>query len=94
MTRTLKALSALLAYPDDDLKAVARDIGPAIEAEGLLGPAALAGLAPLVEDELVTVEENAIIATSRGRLLLRIIAMCFDRYLHRPSETPRFSRAI
>jgi len=25
---------------------------------------------------------------------LRNIAMCFDRYLHRSSEAPRFSRAI
>ena len=38
-----------------------------------------------------------IVATSRGRLLLRMIAMCFDRYLrHRPyAETmPRHSRVL
>lgn len=53
-------------------------------------------LAALVEDGLVTVSERSICATSRGRLLLRIIAMCFDRYLHQslPSVAPRYSRAI
>ena len=39
-----------------------------------------------------------IVATTRGRLLLRNIAMCFDRYLDQPSDSsrtePRFSRAI
>ena len=34
-------------------------------------------------------------ATSRGRLLLRIIAMCFDRYLPTTAaSTPRFSRTV
>ena len=57
---------------------------------------ALDKLHPLVEDGLVRVEEKRIVATSRGRLLLRNMAMCFDRYLD-PSPapaTPRFSRAI
>jgi oxygen-independent coproporphyrinogen-3 oxidase len=53
-------------------------------------------LAPLVEDGLVTVEGERILATSRGRLLLRIIAMCFDNYLNtQPSAArPRYSRVI
>ena len=53
-------------------------------------------LAPLAEDGLVRVESTRIVATSRGRLLLRNIAMCFDRYLDQPAAvaTPRFSRAI
>jgi oxygen-independent coproporphyrinogen-3 oxidase len=58
---------------------------------------ALARLRPLAADGLVTVDERRIVATSRGRLLLRIIAMCFDRYLNESSlETaePRYSRAI
>ena len=35
-------------------------------------------------------------ATSRGRLLLRIIAMCFDRYLATTADaaTPRYSRTV
>ncbi|KGM56819.1 coproporphyrinogen III oxidase [Lysobacter arseniciresistens ZS79] len=58
-------------------------------------------LQPLVEDGLARVEPGRIVATSRGRLLLRNIAMCFDHYLDPPpsmtpgtTATPRFSRAI
>jgi oxygen-independent coproporphyrinogen-3 oxidase len=58
-----------------------------------------AKLAPLQADGLVTVGPRAIKATDRGQLLLRLIAMCFDRYLgpraDAPStEPPRFSRVI
>lgn len=57
--------------------------------------AELERLPPLVADGLVTVSSTQIKATSRGRLLLRIIAACFDRYLHQsPVEPARFSRAI
>ena len=48
----------------------------------------LARLQPLASDGLATVERSRILATSRGRLLLRIIAMCFDRYLA-PKPAPR-----
>ena len=53
-------------------------------------------LAPLVEDGLARIEPGRIVVTSRGRLLLRNIAMCFDRYLDQSAAiaTPRFSRAI
>jgi oxygen-independent coproporphyrinogen-3 oxidase len=57
--------------------------------------AELRRLPPLVADGLVEVSPRAIRATSRGRLLLRIIAACFDRYLHEAHAEPaRFSRAI
>src|SRR5690606_28397650 len=46
-------------------------------------------LEPLVEDGLVRIDRNVIAATSRGRLLLRIIAMCFDRYLTSPQTGGR-----
>lgn len=49
---------------------------------------------PLQDDGLVFKARERILVTARGRMLLRNIAMCFDRYLHRPTETPRFSRAI
>ena len=53
---------------------------------------------PLVEDGLVEIDSTRIIATSRGRLLLRIIAMCFDRYLNQAPDPavarPRYSRVI
>ncbi|HKS54836.1 MAG TPA: oxygen-independent coproporphyrinogen III oxidase [Steroidobacteraceae bacterium] len=57
----------------------------------------LAQLRPLVADGLVTLTTRAISATPRGRLLLRVIAMCFDRYLDAaplPATRPQFSRVI
>jgi oxygen-independent coproporphyrinogen III oxidase len=57
----------------------------------------LARLLPLAADGLVTFDGSRIVATSRGRLMLRIIAMCFDRYLATPSVSqtqPRHSRAL
>jgi oxygen-independent coproporphyrinogen-3 oxidase len=57
---------------------------------------ALARLRLLEADGLVEVGKSWIVATSRGRLLLRIIAMCFDRYVHEPADSvhPRYSRVI
>lgn len=53
-------------------------------------------LQPLAADGLVRIAPERITVTSKGRLLLRNIAMCFDRYLDQPATvtTPRFSRAI
>ena len=55
---------------------------------------ALARLRPLIDDGLVQVDDARIRVTSRAGLLLRNIAMCFDRYLDRPSIPLRFARAI
>ena len=57
---------------------------------------ALERLQPLAADGLVRFEPGRITVTSQGRLLLRNIAMCFDRYLDQPATvaTSRFSRAI
>ncbi|MEO8010071.1 MAG: oxygen-independent coproporphyrinogen III oxidase [Dokdonella sp.] len=60
---------------------------------------ALARLKPLVADGLVTVGRGRVVATTQGRLLLRNIAMCFDRYLDSAGvgqslDSSRFSRAI
>jgi oxygen-independent coproporphyrinogen-3 oxidase len=55
----------------------------------------LVRLQALQADGLVEVAPGRIAATSRGRLLLRIIAACFDRYLHQSPEAPaRYSKAI
>ncbi len=56
---------------------------------------ALARLQPLEADGLVTITPAAIDATPRGRLLLRLIAMCFDRYLE-PMDRPaaRYSKVV
>lgn len=57
---------------------------------------ALARMAPLQADGLVELDARGLRATARGRLLLRIIAMCFDRYLPTAAtqQTPRFSRTV
>ena len=55
---------------------------------------ALAALRPLQDDGLVQCPPGTIRATPRGRALLRVIAMCFDRYLGQPTETVRYSKAI
>ncbi|WP_052338462.1 oxygen-independent coproporphyrinogen III oxidase [Luteimonas huabeiensis] len=47
---------------------------------------ALERMRPLADDGLVVVGEDRIEATPRGRLLLRTVAMCFDRYL--PAAAP------
>jgi oxygen-independent coproporphyrinogen III oxidase len=54
----------------------------------------IARLAPLVEDDLVRVSESEIRVTPKGRLLLRNIAMVFDRYLASAATDGRFSKAI
>ena len=51
-------------------------------------------MAPLIEDGLVLENAGQIQVTSRGRLLLRIIAMCFDAYLDDAAQAARYSRVI
>ena len=54
---------------------------------------ALADLQPLADDGLVTIADGKISVTPSGRLFLRNIGMCFDRYLKEAaSEQPRYSR--
>ena len=45
-------------------------------------------LAALEADGLVVRTAESIVVTSSGRLLLRIVAACFDRYLHQSQPTP------
>ena len=57
----------------------------------------LTELAPLVADGLVQVSDESVSVTSRGRLLLRIVAACFDRYLARDAEKGapvRYSKVV
>lgn len=55
----------------------------------------LARLAPLEQDGLVAWQGETLRVTTRGRLLLRHVAMCFDRHLHDAGTQPlRFSRAL
>lgn len=51
-------------------------------------------LKELEADGLVTVSATRLKATSRGRLLLRIIAACFDAYLNPSATVLQFSKTI
>jgi oxygen-independent coproporphyrinogen-3 oxidase len=62
---------------------------------------ALERLQPLLGDGLATLSGGRIEVTARGRLLLRVIAMCFDRHLPVATgaaadgqEKPRFSKVV
>ena len=54
----------------------------------------LEALEPLAADGLVDIDEASITITPRGRLLMRNVAMVFDRYLREQRERARYSRVI
>ncbi|HMA31932.1 MAG TPA: oxygen-independent coproporphyrinogen III oxidase [Casimicrobiaceae bacterium] len=54
----------------------------------------LEALEPLAGDGLVEVSPRRIAVTPRGRLLVRTVAMVFDRYLREAREQARYSRVI
>ena len=51
-------------------------------------------LEELAHEGLVTIEPGWIVVTPRGRLLVRTVAMIFDRYLTRGEARERFSKVI
>ncbi|MGM0547293.1 MAG: oxygen-independent coproporphyrinogen III oxidase [Bacteroidota bacterium] len=51
-------------------------------------------LTELQVDGFVEVSQNEIMITERGRLFLRNIAMCFDKYLNRKNSTRSFSKTV
>ncbi len=51
-------------------------------------------LQTFINDELVTVDERFIQVELRGRLLIRNICMCFDKYLRDRARQQQFSRVI
>ncbi len=54
----------------------------------------LEALKRLEQDGLASCQDGVVSATRPGRPLLRLIAMCFDRYLKAPQQPARYSRAI
>jgi oxygen-independent coproporphyrinogen-3 oxidase len=54
----------------------------------------LAALAPLAADGLVVLSPSRIDVTPRGRMLVRTVAMVFDRYLREAREKAGYSRVI
>jgi len=51
-------------------------------------------LLPLVADDLVHVTPDGIYVRPKGRLLLRSIAMLFDRYIEQSSNNTRYSKTV
>ncbi|MDB1122515.1 oxygen-independent coproporphyrinogen III oxidase [Vibrio sp. kj40-1] len=51
-------------------------------------------LQTFIDDELVDVSGSVIRVTARGRLLIRNICMCFDKYLRDRARQQQFSRVI
>ncbi|MDC0611203.1 oxygen-independent coproporphyrinogen III oxidase [Vibrio sp.] len=51
-------------------------------------------LEPFLSDELVVDEGNLLRVTPKGRLLIRNICMCFDKYLRSRARQQQFSRVI
>ncbi|MBU2898603.1 oxygen-independent coproporphyrinogen III oxidase [Vibrio hepatarius] len=51
-------------------------------------------LQTFIEDQLVEMDEKGIRVTLRGRLLIRNICMCFDKYLRIKARQQQFSRVI
>lgn len=54
----------------------------------------LALLAPYEKDGLLTIEEDSIVVTPKGRFLVRSIAMVFDCYLRNTPPAGRYSKLI
>ncbi len=86
-----EAIQALMCY--DKLSFDEFDAKHGIEFRKYFS-AELEKLSPLAQDDLVRVDKDSIVITSKGRLLLRNIAMVFDRYIDIPTNANRFSKAI
>ena len=56
--------------------------------------AELAALVPLAEDGLVEISPKRIRVTARGRMVVRAVAMVFDRHLREARAAARYSKVI
>jgi len=54
----------------------------------------IASLAPLADDGLIAFDDRGLRVTARGRLLVRAVAMHFDRYLRQAQSQAQYSRVI
>jgi oxygen-independent coproporphyrinogen-3 oxidase len=55
---------------------------------------ALEALRPMVDDDLVTITEEAIVVEPEGRLFIRNAAMTFDAYLQASKKRPLYSKTV
>jgi len=89
--RRAAAIQALMCY--DELRFDAFNEQFDLEFQSYFA-AELERLQPLADDGLITIDSERIAITARGRLLLRNIAMIFDRHVAEAASNQRFSRAI
>jgi oxygen-independent coproporphyrinogen-3 oxidase len=89
--RRAAAIQALMCY--DELRFDAFNEQFDLEFQSYFA-AELERLQPLADDGLITIDSERIAITARGRLLLRNIAMVFDRHVVEAANNQRFSRAI
>jgi oxygen-independent coproporphyrinogen-3 oxidase len=54
----------------------------------------IADLQTMVDGGLVQLEEDAIVVLPKGRMLVRVIAMAFDKYLRQGRQEARYSKVI
>jgi oxygen-independent coproporphyrinogen-3 oxidase len=85
------AIQALMCY--DELRFDAFNEQFDLEFQNYFA-AELERLQPLADDGLITIDSERIAITAKGRLLLRNIAMVFDRHVAEAASNQRFSRAI
>lgn len=71
MRLTFRVLSALLRYPEQAVQAAAPELAGALEADGVLSPAQIEALAPLLaelaETDLLDLQERYVALFDRGR---------------------------
>ncbi|MBU0987055.1 MAG: coproporphyrinogen III oxidase, partial [Proteobacteria bacterium] len=54
----------------------------------------LNNLKKMIDDNLVSIENQVLKVTMMGRLLIRNVAMNFDGYIERKQDTARYSRTV
>lgn len=86
-----RVIQALMCHGEVDLDDAVRPVG--IDAADYFAEA-LQRLRPLQRDGLALVEGGRVAVSARGRPLLRLLAMCFDRYLGGTAQAGGYSRAI
>ncbi len=86
-----EVIQALMCYDSLDFDEFAAQLG--IDFRDYFA-AEIKRMQPLQDDGLVVVDADRIHITAKGRLLLRSIAMVFDRYIDPEQESEKFSKAI
>ncbi|MGB0127934.1 MAG: coproporphyrinogen III oxidase, partial [Rhodocyclaceae bacterium] len=82
---------ALMCHFEIDIAKVEREYG--IDFASYFAPD-LADLQTMAKEELIALDDKRITVLPRGRMLVRVIAMAFDRYLRYERAHARYSKVI